>query len=253
MYATQPCSPMCSYYRMCFLATECVLLLQNVCSYYRMCALTTECVLLLQNVCSYYRMCALTTEWHVCMSQRWTQHSRAYLCALCHIIIHTMSHHHSYYVTSYIRCRSDGRNTAVLTYVHYVTSSYILCHIIIHTMSHHTYDVPAMDATQPCLPTCTMSHHHTYYVTSSFILCHIIHTMSQRWTQHSRAYLCALPARVSLFLVSLKAHIIIHNMSHHHLYYVTSYILCRSDVSLFLVSLKPSILDPKPTGLGFRV
>jgi hypothetical protein len=30
---------------------------------------------------------------------------------LCHIIIHTMSHHH--------------------------TSSYILCHIIIHTMSHH--------------------------------------------------------------------------------------------------------------------
>jgi hypothetical protein len=34
---------------------------------------------------------------------------------LCHIIIHTMSHHHTYYVTS----------------------SYILCHIIIHTMSHH--------------------------------------------------------------------------------------------------------------------
>ena len=33
---------------------------------------------------------------------------------LCHIIMHTMSHHHTYYVTS----------------------SYILCHIIIHTMSH---------------------------------------------------------------------------------------------------------------------
>ena len=31
------------------------------------------------------------------------------------IIIHTMSHHHTYYVTS----------------------SYMLCHIIIHTMSHH--------------------------------------------------------------------------------------------------------------------
>ena len=34
---------------------------------------------------------------------------------LCHIIIHTMSHHHTYYATS----------------------SYILCHIIIHTMPHH--------------------------------------------------------------------------------------------------------------------
>ena len=32
---------------------------------------------------------------------------------MCHIIIHTMSHHHTYYVTS----------------------SYILCHIIIHTIS----------------------------------------------------------------------------------------------------------------------
>jgi hypothetical protein len=74
-----------SYYRMCSLTTECVLLLQNVLSYYRMCSLTkgyglrrphrtqnvlsyyrmcsltTECVLLLQNVFSYYRMCFLTT------------------------------------------------------------------------------------------------------------------------------------------------------------------------------------------------
>ena len=42
---------------------------------------------------------------------------------LCHIIIHTMSHHHTYYVTS----------------------SYILCHIIIHTMSHHhTYYTKAL-------------------------------------------------------------------------------------------------------------
>jgi len=154
MYATQPCSPMCSYYRMCFLATECVLLLQNVCSYYRMCALTTECVLLLQIVCSYYRMCAFTTE--------------------CVLLLQN--------VCFYYR----------MTRVH----------------------VAAMDATQPCLPMCTMSHHHTYYVTSSFILCHIIHTMSQRWTQHSRAYLCALPARVSLFLVSLK-------------YVTSSFILCQ--------------------------
>jgi len=47
----------------------------------------------------------------------------------CHIIIHTMSHHH----TNQVGQSSDA-------------ASYILCHIIIHTMSHH----------------------HTYYVTSSY-------------------------------------------------------------------------------------
>jgi len=36
---------------------ECVLLLQNVFSYYRMCSLTTECVLLLQ-VCAHARKCS---------------------------------------------------------------------------------------------------------------------------------------------------------------------------------------------------
>ena len=40
---------------------------------------------------------------------------------VCHIIIHTMSHHHTYYVTS----------------------SYILCHIIIHTISMYEYRVCA--------------------------------------------------------------------------------------------------------------
>jgi len=30
-------------------------------SYYRLCSLTTDCVLLLQIVFSYYRMCSLTT------------------------------------------------------------------------------------------------------------------------------------------------------------------------------------------------
>ena len=48
--------PQVSYYRMCSLTTECVLLLQNVFSYYRMCSLTTECVLSLQSVFSYERM-----------------------------------------------------------------------------------------------------------------------------------------------------------------------------------------------------
>ena len=36
--------------------------LEQVCSYYRMCSLTIECVLLLSNVFSYYRMCSLTIE-----------------------------------------------------------------------------------------------------------------------------------------------------------------------------------------------
>ena len=78
-----------SYYRMCSLTTECVLLthrapcwaswrtwgisrarttstprrslrLSRYC--YRTCSLTTECVLLIQNVFCYDRMCSLTTE-----------------------------------------------------------------------------------------------------------------------------------------------------------------------------------------------
>ena len=61
--------------RMCFLTTECVLLLQNVFSYYRMCSLKPVCQVLgmqafsleetedtAQNVFSHYRMCSLTTE-----------------------------------------------------------------------------------------------------------------------------------------------------------------------------------------------
>ena len=78
---------------------------------------------------------------------------------------HTMSHHHTYYVTS----------------------SYILCHIIIHTMSHyHTSLSTSFGHRQNPSPPhrraeqanihrhiiihtmcTTISHHHTYYVTSS--------------------------------------------------------------------------------------
>ena len=47
-------------------ATECVLLLQNVLSYYRMCSLTIECVLLrgerTGRMCSLTIACILTTE-----------------------------------------------------------------------------------------------------------------------------------------------------------------------------------------------
>jgi len=95
--------------------TQCVPLNQNVFSYYRMCSLTTECVLLLQNVCSYYRMCYLTAECVLLLQALICTQCSEHRATLCHIIIHTMSHHHTYYVTS----------------------SYILCHIIIHTMSHH--------------------------------------------------------------------------------------------------------------------
>ena len=50
---------------------------------------------------------------------------------LCHIIIHNMSHHHTYYVTSsYILCH-------IIRYEQEWTHAYILCHIIIHTISHH--------------------------------------------------------------------------------------------------------------------
>jgi hypothetical protein len=65
---------------------------------------------------------------------------------LCHIIIHTMSHHHTI-IQPGIRC-GGTHQAAIMSHHHtyYVTSSYILCHIIMHTMSHH----------------------HTYYVTSSY-------------------------------------------------------------------------------------
>ena len=46
-------------------------------SYYRMCSLTTECVLLLQNVFSYYRMCSLTMlfscDKELCSLAKWNQ------------------------------------------------------------------------------------------------------------------------------------------------------------------------------------
>merc|ERR1712100_691267 len=96
------------------------------------------------------------------MSQKNANQNRQ---ALCHIIIHTMSHHHTYYVTSsYILCaqtKTDKREKPKYD-LRYVTSSYILCHIIIHTMSHHHTDKrekPKYDLR---------------YVTSSYILCHII-------------------------------------------------------------------------------
>ena len=64
---------------------------------------------------------------------------------LCHIIIHTMSHHHRvYWRLSGAAC---GFRKLFLPQCCYITSSYILYHIIIHTISHH----------------------HTYYVTSSYI------------------------------------------------------------------------------------
>ena len=45
-----------SYYRMCSLIIECVLLLSNVFSYHRMCSLT------MSSAPSYYRMCSLIIE-----------------------------------------------------------------------------------------------------------------------------------------------------------------------------------------------
>ena len=77
----------------------------------------------------------------------------------------SMSHHHTYHVTS----------------------SYILCHIIIiHTMSHHhTYVFRLMFGLCHIIIH-PMSQHHTSYVTASYILCHsIIHPMS-----HHHTYIC---------------------------------------------------------------
>ena len=152
-----------------------------------------------------------------CRLHKTKKHTSSYI--LCHIIIHTMSHH------AIGKGAYTHSQTFTMSHHHtyYVTPSYILCHII-HTMSHHTYYVTSCNRQRrlhafsnilksQCASKCTislhcrehfwesvpntgssstftMSHHHTYYVTSSYILCHII----------------------------------IHTMSHHHTYYVTSYL-----------------------------
>ena len=130
----------------------------------------------------------------------WQDVTSSYI--LCHIIMHTMSHHHtgrlSFYLyidSAHVRerelpkrpihtskeaylCAKRGpqKKNGSRTYdrlshhhTYYVTSSYILCHIIIHTMSH------LAPVTGCHIIIHTMSHHHTYYVASSYILCHISH------------------------------------------------------------------------------
>ena len=110
----------------------------------------------------------------------------AHLSRLCHII-HTMSHHHTYYVTSSYTLCHIIIHTMSHHHTYYVTSSYILCHII-HTMSHHrTRIYHVKHKTCVCMriylrmTTCACAYAHTmsYYVTSSDILCH---TMSHHQT-----------------------------------------------------------------------
>merc|ERR1711966_133835 len=103
-----------------------------------------------------------------------TTHKRARAKApVCHIIIPTTSHHHTYYTQKSTRkgtCMSHHHTYYVTssyilqTKEHaqrhlYVTSSYLLRHIIIHTT-----DKRARAKAPVChiiIP--TTSHHHTYY------------------------------------------------------------------------------------------
>jgi hypothetical protein len=87
-------------------------------------------------------MCSLTMMM-TCITVLLQAKGQRALTILCHIIIHTMSHHHTYYVTSsYILCHiiihtihTTGKRPAGADKTALVTSSYT-CHIIIH-MSHH--------------------------------------------------------------------------------------------------------------------
>jgi hypothetical protein len=106
---------------------------------------------------------------------------------LCHIIIHTMSHHQD-------RRQQKERLRDLRCHIIIHTMSHhqdrrrqkerlrdLRCHIIIHTMSHHhTYYVTSSSCILCHIIMPTMSHHHTYYVTSSYILCHIIKTEGDR-------------------------------------------------------------------------
>jgi len=66
---------------------------------------------------------------------------------------------------------SVGLSKTTLSWIYYVTSSYILCHIIIHTMSFHDAICWSIKDYLELNILChiiihTMSHHHTYYVFS---------------------------------------------------------------------------------------
>ena len=68
-------------------------------------------------------------------------YSYIHVDVLCHIIIHTMSHHHAYYVTSsYLTRITTPVNSQAMSHHHayYATSSCILCHIIIPDADHRS-------------------------------------------------------------------------------------------------------------------
>ena len=159
------------------------------------------------------------------MPMNWNCHVTS-SCILCHIIVHTMSHHHTYKGTRTMPIKWNC--TEALTYVCIYT---YVCSRQRYTSRRWRHAFSKVFSTVPLYSKCTgtltfqnfavgtgalhprrtgcwrgvfcilchiiihtMPHHHTYYVTSSYILCHII----------------------------------IHTMSHHHTYYVTSsYILCH--------------------------
>ena len=141
--------------------------MHTVCSCVRVCVCVCVCVRARAHacmrarvsVCTYACACRHLLRFLICLSV---------MIVICiqiskHI---TMSHHHTYYVTS---------------------SSYILCHIIILYIV-ICIQISKLDANVSRWTTLgfwwssqgtskdthSLSHHHTYYVTSSYILCHII-------------------------------------------------------------------------------
>jgi len=185
-----PC--MCVYVCVCvcMCMCACVYVCMCACVYVRMCA----CVYVCMCVCAYVCMCVCV---YVCMCV--CVHVNMCVLQLLDVLVahvwHTLSHHHTYYVTS----------------------SYILCHIIPDNfwmylsttawstrMSHHTHTHTYTHKYTPHmkpLSTHTQTHTHTHIRTPA--------ALGHSWSRtHTNDILC---------------HIIIHTMSHHHTYYVTSY------------------------------
>ena len=130
------------------------------------------------------------------------------MCPCMHIIIHTMSHHHTYIIhTSYILCHIIIHTKRRLVHVPMHAYSWCMCvwererererrewaranacYTQKHTLCSCVHVCLLMLYVRMNMYVCLNMYHHPYYVTSSYILCHII----------------------------------IHTMSHHHTYYVTS-------------------------------
>ena len=119
----------------------------------------------------------ISTCSRTCNRQRYTNNAHE-LKLPCHVIMHTMSHHRTYCVTSsYIQRYTNNAHELKL-----------LCHIIMHTMSHHR----------------------TYYVTSSYIQRYTnnAHQVKLYWGTDVRVYIHICVQQAEVYEPEMEARIL---------------------------------------------